>query len=146
MKRRQRARWYTSRRLGFLHIGLLTASLMSTTFGCSRSNVAHVSGTVLRKDGTPVSGAHVIARSDETGKTANGQTDSSGHYELDIQNAGDVASPGDYYVIVIEELGDENTRRSATIAGKYAKSSTSGLKFTARAGENTAFDMSLDPK
>ena len=116
------------------------------TVGCSKSNVASVGGKVLRKDETPVSGVRVIARSDETGKTVNGQTDASGRYELGTEKAGDGVPPGDYYVIVVEDLGEERARRAPTIATKYAKPSTSGLKFTVRAGEKTVFDMSLDPK
>jgi hypothetical protein len=133
-------------RLRLLLVSLLAASLSSATLGCSRSNVARVSGTVLRKDGTPVSGVRVIARSDETGKMGNGQTDGDGHYELGTEKMGDGIPPGDYSVIVVEDLGDEHTRRPATIATKYAKPSTSGLKVSVRAGEKTVLDMSLDPK
>ena len=88
----------------------------------------------------------MIARSEDTGKTANGQTDANGHYKLGTEKAGDGTPPGDYYVIVLEDLGDENNKRLPTIAVKYAKPSTSGLKFSVRAGEKTVFDMTLDPK
>jgi hypothetical protein len=121
-------------------------SLSSAFLGCGRSNVATVNGTVLRKDKTPVSGARVIARSEETGKSANGQTDANGLYKLGTEKMGDGIPPGDYYVIVLEDLGDEHTRRPSTVAAKYAKPSTSGLKLSVRAGEKTVFDMSLDPK
>ncbi len=77
---------------------------------------------------------------------ANGQTDASGHYELGTEKVGDGVPPGDYYVIVLEDLGDERVRRPATIVTKYAKPSTSGLKMSVTAGEKKAFDMSLDPK
>src|ERR1700754_1160460 len=101
-----------------------------TCVGCGKSGEASVSGTVLHQDGSPVTGAKVIARSSETGKTANGETDSAGHYELGSMNAADGIAAGEYYVIVVENLGDENQRRPATISTRYAKSATSGLKFS----------------
>lgn len=134
-------------RLRILILGLLATSLaLAAAAGCSKSNVVSVSGKALRKDGTPVRGAQVIARSDESGKTVNGQTDANGHYDLGTEKAGDGVPPGNYYVVVIEDLGDEHARRPATIANKYSKPSTSGLKFTVQAAEKTVFDMSLDPK
>jgi hypothetical protein len=108
--------------------------------------LAKVAGTVLRQDGTPLVGARVIARSEETGKSANGQTDADGHFELGKEIAGEGIAPGNYYVIVLEERGDEINPRPATIAAKYSKPATSGLKFGVQAGEKKTFDMKLDPK
>jgi len=143
LESRSRNRPLAARKLNSALIGLVAASLASATFGCS-GNVARVSGTVLRKDGSPVSGARVIARSEGTGKTANAETDSSGHYALGIEKMGDGVPPGDYYVIVLEDLGEEHTQRPPTIAAKYAKPSMSGLRFSVKAGEKSTFDMSLE--
>jgi hypothetical protein len=103
-------------------------------------------GTVLRRDGTPVVGARIIARCEENGKTANGQTAADGHYELGAANMGDCIAAGNYYVIVVEDVDDERNSHPPTIAAKYSKSATSGLKFSVGAGEKTVFDIKLDPK
>jgi hypothetical protein len=129
-----------------LLFAIAAAWLPLTCIGCGKSGVASVSGTVLHQDGSPVIGARVIARSNETGKTANGETDSAGHYELGAMNAADGIAAGEYYLIVVENLGDENQRRPATISTKYAKSATSGLKFSVQTGEKKTFDMKLDAK
>jgi Carboxypeptidase regulatory-like domain len=120
--------------------------LLLLTIGCGKTTVAKVSGTVSRKDGSHLVGARVIARSDETGKSANGLTNAQGEYELGTLEVGDGVAPGDYYVIVLEERGDEINPRPATIAAKYSKAATSGFKFSVQAGEKKTFDMTLDAK
>ena len=69
-----------------------------------------------------------------------------GHYGLGIVAVGDGIAPGNYNVIVVEDRGDEINPRPATIASKYSKPATSGLKFSVQAGEKKTFDMTLDPK
>ena len=131
-----------------VEIVVITISVLSfsLTTGCGKADVGKVTGTVNRIDGTPVIGARVIGRSGETGKSANGQTDAKGSYELGTGEVGDGVAPGNYYVIVLEDRGDEINPRPATIAPKYSKPATSGLKFSVQAGEKKAFDMTLDPK
>jgi hypothetical protein len=137
--------------MGFWHANRLffvfsTIWLPIAFTGCGKAGVASVSGTVVHQDGTPVVGARIIARSSESGKSANGETDANGHYELSRVVSDDGVLPGEYYVIVMEDRGDENQRRPATIAAKYTKPATSGLKFSVQPGEKTTFDMKLDPR
>lgn len=127
----------------FITVAILSFPL---AIGCGKSDVGKVSGTISRKDGTPVVGARVIGRSDETGKSANGQTNAEGHYEFGILSVGDGIAPGSYNVMVVEDRGDEINPRPATIASKYSKLATSGLKFSVQAGEKKIFDITLDPK
>ena len=129
----------------FLFIAISVTSLLPT-IGCGKATVAKVAGTVSRKDGTPEIGARVIARSDETGKSSNGQSNSEGRYEIGTLEVGDGVAPGNYNVIVLEDRGDEINPRPATIAAEYSKPATSGLKFSVQAGEKKTFDMKLDPK
>jgi len=129
----------------FLFIAIFVPSVLLTN-GCGKATVAKVTGTVSRKDGTPVVGARVIGRSDETGKSGNGQTNAEGRYEIGTLEVGDGIAPGNYNVIVLEDRGDEINPRPATIAAKYSKPAMSGLKFSVQAGEKKTFDMTLDPK
>jgi hypothetical protein len=120
---------------------LLAASLS----GCARSDIAKVTGTVTRKDGTPLAKAELVARSNETGKSGNGQTDAQGHYTLTSRDGTGGLPPGDYYVIVAEDLGSISSPRRPTIDGKYANGQTSGLTFSVKAGEKLVFNIALDP-
>lgn len=121
---------------------LLLASLLVVAAGCGGSDRAAVQGRITRHDGTPLAGATVTARSDETGKWAKGVTDADGKYELGVVNAGDGIPPGDYYVTVVEDRGDQG-QLPATIPAKYGKS-TSGLTLTLSAGDAKEFNVTLD--
>jgi hypothetical protein len=134
------------RRFSLSLVSFTAIWLPLTILGCGKAGIARVTGTVLHRDGTPVVGARIIARCEENGKTANGQTGIDGHYELGTASVGDGIAAGDYYVIVVEDLGDEHNSRPPTIAAKYSKSATSGLKFSVGAGEKSVFDIKLDPK
>jgi hypothetical protein len=114
--------------------------------GCDTSDRGGVSGTVLRKDGTPLVGARVVARSRETGKSAYGTTDSDGRFELGSAEQGHGVAAGDYDVIVLEDRGDPDTRRPPTIAVKYRDPATSGIHVTVRAGETQEMNLTLDPR
>ena len=124
-------------------IALLLSLMFST--GCGNPERATVSGTLLRKDGTPLAGARVIARSNETGKAGYGQTDGHGRFELGVAEESDGIPPGDYYVVIVEDRGDEHNRRPPTIAAKYRNPSTSGLALTVKAGENAELNATLEP-
>jgi hypothetical protein len=118
--------------------------LLAVFTGCGGADKAAVSGTLLHQDGTPVIGARVLARSNETGKSAYGQTNASGYYELGGSEPGDGIPPGEYYVTIVEDLGDEDNRRPPTISNKYRNPATSGLSLTVMAGEHVVLDAKLD--
>jgi len=111
---------------------------MIASGGCGGSDRGKVRGTVLHKDGSAVSRARVVARSD-TGTTAHGTTDEKGYIEFE----GEIA-PGNYDVSILEDRGDPDNRRPSTIAAKYRDATTSGIKITVKAGEATQLDLKLD--
>jgi len=101
--------------------------------GCGGSDRATVSGTLLHQDGTPLVGARVIA-----------QTNGKGYFELGGAKEGDGIPPGDYYVTIVEDFGDENNPRPASISNKYRNPNTSGLGLSVKAGEEAVLDAKLD--
>ena len=111
--------------------------------GCGGSDRATVSGTLLHQDGTPLVGARVIARSNETGKSAYGQTNGEGYFELGGVKEGDGIPAGEYYVTIVEDFGDENDPRTPTISNKYRNSATSGLSLSVKPGEKAVLDAKL---
>ncbi|HJQ80759.1 MAG TPA: carboxypeptidase-like regulatory domain-containing protein [Lacipirellulaceae bacterium] len=113
--------------------------------GCGRSEHAAVSGTLLRRGGTPLVGARIVATSRETGKSAYGTTDDAGQFELGVGENGDGIPPGDYDVIIVEDRGDPDNRRPPAIAAKYGDARSSGLQFSAEAGELKQLNITLDP-
>jgi hypothetical protein len=123
----------------------LIASLLIAVVGCGDGNKARVTGKVLRKDGSPLVGARVIARSKGTGTSATSITDDQGEYELGTNELGDAIPPGDYDVLVVEFRGDPDYPNPPTISTKYAQALVSGLKLSVQAGETKEFDMTLDP-
>jgi hypothetical protein len=129
-------------------IGGASASLLLTaTFvGCDGAALGTVSGTVTRKDGTPLAKADLVARSNDTGKSGTGQTDGQGHYTLMSRDGTEGLPPGDYYVIVAEDLGGISNPRKPTIDGKYANGKTSGLTFSVKPREKLEFNIALDPR
>ncbi len=130
----------------WLFAGLQWSLVLSFVIGCGSSDRGYVVGTIVHRDGTPLVGARVIARSATSGKSANGQTDGEGKFELGTNQTGDGVAPGDYYVVVLEDRGIENNRLPPTISDKYGGGSTSGLKFSVNAGEKAKLDWKLDPK
>jgi hypothetical protein len=118
--------------------------LLGLTAGCGGDDRASVSGTLQRRDGTPVVGARVIARSHETGKSAYGQTNGEGYFELGVKEEGDGISPGDYYVTIVEDLGDQRNPLPRTISDKYRNPAKSGLSLSVKAGEESILDAKLD--
>ena len=117
--------------------------LMVLVAGCQRGQKTAVTGRVVRHDGTPLKGATVIARSDETGKWARGTTDADGRYELGAAIAGDGIPPGDYLVTIMEDLGD-SMQKTPTVPGKYVSPTTSKLQLKVTAGKKVEFDITLD--
>ena len=85
-----------------------------------------------------------MARCEATGKSASGWTDKDGHYELGTMEPGDGVLPGEYFVMLMEDRGDMDNPRPATISPKYRNPQVSGLKFSVEPGESTVFDVTLD--
>jgi hypothetical protein len=112
--------------------------------GCGRSEHAAVSGTLLRRGGTPLVGARIVATSKETGKSAYSTTDDAGHFELGVGENGDGIPPGNYDVIIVENRGDPDNRRPPAIAAKYGDARTSGLQVSVEAGETKQLNITLD--
>jgi hypothetical protein len=121
------------------------ALLLSLIAGCGSGGLAKVQGTVTRQDGTPLAGARVIARSQESGIAATGGTDEKGHFELRQAETGAGIPAGDYDVLVAEDRGPMDAQASATISLKYQRASTSGLQLSVAAGEKKVVEWTLDP-
>jgi hypothetical protein len=121
----------------------LLAALLS---GCGGDGRVEVSGRVVRADGSPLSGARVIARSEATGKSASDSTNAEGQYKLGGEIPGDGVLPGEYAVIVIEDRGQTDGMRPASIAAKYADPAQSGLAFSVAPGESKTFDITVDAR
>jgi hypothetical protein len=121
------------------------AIAIAVLVGCGGEDRATVTGQVLKHDGTPLIGALVVARSEATGKSANGQTDGDGRYSLGSAETGDGIPAGDYAVIV---LGSRPTMdgggAAATVPARYGDYSKSELSFSVKAGESITFDVKLD--
>ncbi len=87
----------------------------------------------------------MIAFAAESGKSAYGQTDVDGEFELGVSEAGDGVPPGNYTVIILENRGDLESQAPATISARYQNKSTSGIEFTVEAGDSKQLDLTLDP-
>ena len=124
---------------------LLPAVVALFIVGCGGSDNQRVSGRVVRKSGEPLVGAGVTARHEETGTSYYGTTDAEGNYELSTVESGAGAPPGTYSVVIMEMTGDRDSIRRPTIAAKYGNPEQSGLTFTVVAGEDTTFDVTVDP-
>ncbi len=125
-------------------VGWIAASALLSA-GCQGSDVGEVTGKALRRDGTPLVGARVIARSVATGKSATASTDSEGQFELTSSESTDGIPPGEYRVIIMEDRDGMGVRPKPTIAAKYGNATYSGLTFVLEAGEAKVMDLSLDP-
>ncbi|MBA4105261.1 MAG: hypothetical protein C0485_05850 [Pirellula sp.] len=126
-----------------LAIRTVAISCLLLTVGCSSSDIATVSGQVVRHDGAPVVGAQLTARSAESGKWASGMTDQNGQYSLSQAANERGVAPGSYDVIIVEDRGDVDGPRVRTIPRKYGDAATSGLTFSAQAGQAIVFDVKL---
>jgi hypothetical protein len=114
--------------------------------GCGSSDRASVTGKLLRSDGSPLVGARIIATSAETGKSAYGTTDKDGEFTLGVVQEGDGVPPGDYKVMIMEDLGDPDNRSRPTIAAKYRNPEMSGLSLSVEAGQNVELNQTLEPR
>jgi hypothetical protein len=140
-RRRQRA-LLKAGALQALFVGLVVFPIA----GCGKKGEATVSGRATYKNGTPLVNARILARSNETGKSAVGATNENGDFVLVGANPGDGVLAGTYNVYIAEDRGDPDNPRRPTIAAAYSDPAKSGLTFTVAAGEHTAFDISLSPR
>jgi hypothetical protein len=130
-----------------LRKGLAVAVLAASAAGCGATDRATVSGQVKESDGTPVAGALVVARCDETGASGSGETGSDGSYQLGGSQPGDGIAPGNYSVTVLSErkgLQDGGGGSAAKVPAKYGSHATSGLSFSVAAGDAKQFDITLN--
>jgi hypothetical protein len=109
--------------------------------GCS--DKASVRGRITRTDGSPVVGARVIFRSAATGKSAHGMTNTTGDYQLGVMEKGDGIPPGEYTVVVVEDLGEWENPKPSTVHQNYRHPSTSGLSVILEPRERRVYDLEL---
>jgi hypothetical protein len=122
---------------------LLATALLGLP-GCGHGEQSRFIGKLVRRDGTPLVGARVVVRSNETQKPAYGTTDASGQVSFNLPNEEHANGACDYEVMIVEDnSGGENSKR--TIAAKYQDPKKSGLKVTAQPGEHVKLDVTLDP-
>jgi hypothetical protein len=100
-----------------------------------------VTGRVLYEDDTPVEAGTVIAEAVIDGKPVGlqGNISPDGRFSLGSSRPGDGAVPGTYRVMVVPPaLGDSEMAagKRPTVAGKYGKYETSGLKLEVKAQSN----------
>lgn len=126
------------------YVAVLAALFSFVCYGCGRSDNAKVTGKLLRRDGTPVVNAKVIARSKETGKSASASTNDEGDFAIGAVDQGNGLPPGDYAVVIVEDRGDPDHRRRPTIAAKYRDPDKSGVSVSVKPGENKKLDLTLD--
>ncbi len=125
---------------------MATSVIAAVIIGCSGAGRSSVAGKVTGADGAPVVGATVIARSDETGASASGETGSDGTYELGGSRPGDGVPPGNYAVRVVGQRKSmqEDASGGPKVPAKYGSHDTSGLSFSVEPGESEQFDITLD--
>jgi hypothetical protein len=124
--------------------GAALAAIALLMAGCGGEPRGYVSGRVVRKDGSPVVAAVIMARAEATGKSASAQTDVDGHYSLGVAQMGDGLPPGDYGFIVMEERMGLDGGGNRTISARYRDYAQSGLSFSVADGESKTFDITVD--
>ena len=120
------------------------AAVWLATAGCSRGNLTPIDGKFIRNDGTPLSGARIVLRSKQSGKTIYGYTNDSGEIRLDVPEEEPRGAARDYDVMIVEDTGDPDNRRPATIAPKYQDPAKSGLKVRVQPNGQNQFEFKLD--
>jgi hypothetical protein len=120
------------------------AAIVTLAAGCGGEPRGHVRGRVVRSDGTPVAAAVIMARAENTGKSASAETDADGRYALGVAQMGDGLPPGDYTLIVMEERMGLDGGGNRTIPARYRDYAQSGLTFTVADGETKTFDVKLE--
>jgi hypothetical protein len=123
---------------GFLMIGLSIVVL-----GCGSSRgLKQLTGRVSLADGSPLVGARLIFRSNESGNFS-ATTDKNGNYSAGSTSGTKGIAPGTYVVTVLE-YRDPDHPKPMKINAKYTQVKASGIQVTVPAERNT-FDITLDP-
>ena len=86
-----------------------------------------------------------LPRASDTGKSAHATTDGQGYFEMGTAEQGDGIAPGNYDVFIVEDRGDPDHRRPATIAAKYRDPAKSKIKVSVKAGDARELNLTLDP-
>jgi hypothetical protein len=125
---------------------LLAVVSVLCVVGCKQENQqASVIGTAIRKDGSPLVGAKIIARCESVGKTVYGTTDQNGVFRLGSSATNWEIPPGPYTVRILEDRGDMDHRAAPTISARFASAERSDLKFEVGKGEEMTIQFKLDP-
>jgi hypothetical protein len=132
--------WLDSR----VRLSVILLAAVLTTHGCSSGNLTPIDGKVIRNDGTPLSGARLVLRSKQSGRTIYGYTNDSGAIRLEVPDEETQGAARDYDVMIVEDTGDPDNRRPATIASKYLDAAKSGLKVTVQPNQKNQFEFKLD--
>lgn len=127
-----------------IFLRLAAGAALAATYGCGSSDRGTITGKLLRKDGTPLVDARVVATSQD-GQSAYGTTNDRGEFSLGAGRDTKGVPPGDYQLIVIEDLGDPDNRRRPTISAKYRKAETSAISVSVAAGKKVELNLTLDP-
>lgn len=132
--------------MSYISLSAAAACCLALIVGCSSSDLASVSGKVVRHDGAPVAGVQLTARSAESGKWGSAVTDQDGRYFLSSASAERGLPPGAYELIIIEDRGDVDEPAAKTIPRKYGDAATSGLSFSIKPGDEIVYDVTIDDK
>ena len=117
--------------------------LSTVVQGCGSSKgLKQLTGRVTLADGSPLVGARLIFRSDESGNFS-AATDKDGSYSAGSATGTKGIARGTYVVTVLE-YRDPDHPKPTRINAKYTQVKASGLQVTVPTEGNT-FDIKLDP-
>ena len=83
----------------------------------------------------------IVARQETDSAWASGTTAEDGAFTLTTPDQGSGLPPGDYGVVLSEAGGDWDRPAPKKVPAKYSNAATSGVSFTAAAGENVVLDI-----
>ncbi len=124
---------------------ILVVALVIVGCGDNRVKCHPVNGQVML-NGVPLDGAVVVLHpADETGKYKSirpiGYTNAEGKFKLTTYTENDGAPEGDWIATVMmkpkDDEGSDQTTSKSKLDWTFARSNTSPLKVTVKAGENT---------
>ena len=118
----------------------VAAALMLLSAGCG-GGLTQVSGRIVDASGSPMPGVQVVARQESESAWASGTTAEDGAFTLSTPDQGSGLPPGDYGVVLSESGGDWDRPSPKKIPPKYSNAATSGVSFSAVAGENVVLDI-----
>jgi hypothetical protein len=123
--------------------GFLAIGLYAVVPGCGGSGgLKQLTGRVTLADGSPLVGARLIFRSNESGNFS-ATTDENGDYAVGSTSGAKGIAPGTYVVTVVE-FRDPDHPKPTKFNTKYTQVKTSGVQVTVPA-EGSKFDIMLDP-